>query len=220
MQINNENFVTIYGWMRTKLNLKGNDLIVYAVIYAFTQSDEQGCKGGVQFLADWCGASRQGIWKNIRSLRSKGLIDEDTKTVNGVNSVYYYVTQLTEPVNSVDEPVNSVDENGKLSLHSNYNRVIGNKKENNIRGKFAAPCVEDVAAYCKEHSYTIDAQAFVDFNEMKGWMVGKSKMKDWKAAVRTWERNNAKRSNSDEIGPNGVKLLPKEQMNHTLDGIL
>lgn len=57
--------------------------------------------------------------------------------------------------------------------------------------RFVPPTADDVAAYAREKSLTIDAQRFVDFYESKGWMVGKNKMKDWKAAVRGWcSRNN------------------------------
>lgn len=54
---------------------------------------------------------------------------------------------------------------------------------------FSPPNVEEVAIYCAERSNKVDAQAFVDFYISKNWMIGKSKMKDWRAAVRTWERN-------------------------------
>lgn len=54
--------------------------------------------------------------------------------------------------------------------------------------RFIPPTVEEVEQYCLENSYILDAERFVDFYECKGWMVGKNKMKDWKAAVRTWAR--------------------------------
>ena len=57
--------------------------------------------------------------------------------------------------------------------------------------RFIPPTVEEVAAYCKERNNRVDAGRFVDFYTAKGWMVGKNKMKDWKSAVRTWERNNS-----------------------------
>ena len=57
--------------------------------------------------------------------------------------------------------------------------------------KFIPPTVEEVAAYCKERNNRVDAGRFVDFYTTKGWMVGKNKMKDWKSAVRTWERGNS-----------------------------
>lgn len=55
--------------------------------------------------------------------------------------------------------------------------------------RFTPPSLEDVQSYCLERNNSVDPQAFIDFYESKGWMVGKNKMKDWKAAVRTWERN-------------------------------
>ena len=58
--------------------------------------------------------------------------------------------------------------------------------------RFAPPTTEEVSEYCKERGNKVDPQKFVDFYTMKGWMVGKNKMKDWKAAVRTWERSEPK----------------------------
>lgn len=55
------------------------------------------------------------------------------------------------------------------------------------KSRFCPPTVEQVAAYCKERKNGIDAQRFCDFYSAKNWMIGKTKMKDWKAAVRTWE---------------------------------
>ena len=57
---------------------------------------------------------------------------------------------------------------------------------------FKPPSVDDVRAYCTERGNNVDPQSFVDFYESKGWMIGKNKMKDWKAAVRTWERSETK----------------------------
>ena len=55
---------------------------------------------------------------------------------------------------------------------------------------FIPPSVENVREYCQGGGYRVDAECFVDFYASKGWMVGKTKMKDWKAAVRNWARNN------------------------------
>lgn len=57
---------------------------------------------------------------------------------------------------------------------------------------FQKPSVEDVKAYCLERNNQVDPEAFVSFYDSKGWMIGKNKMKDWKAAVRTWERSRNK----------------------------
>lgn len=65
------------------------------------------------------------------------------------------------------------------------------KKGNGARAaRFTPPSVEEVAAYCRERGNGVDAARFVDFYSSKGWMVGKTKMKDWQAAVRNWERSS------------------------------
>lgn len=66
--------------------------------------------------------------------------------------------------------------------------------------KFIPPTIDEVSAYCKERKNGIDAQSFIDFYESKGWMIGKNKMKDWKAAVRTWERNKIQNTTRRERG--------------------
>lgn len=55
--------------------------------------------------------------------------------------------------------------------------------------RFSPPSLDDVKAYCKERNNNVDAERFIDYYNSNGWMVGKNKMKDWKAAVRTWENN-------------------------------
>lgn len=54
--------------------------------------------------------------------------------------------------------------------------------------KFTPPTLEEVSQYISEQGYRIDAERFIDYYESNGWMVGKTKMKDWKATVRNWER--------------------------------
>ena len=71
---------------------------------------------------------------------------------------------------------------------------IGESVRGGKAKRFIPPTVEEVEAYCSERGNGIDAQSFIDFYESKGWMIGKNKMKDWKAAVRTWERSRNKNS--------------------------
>lgn len=56
------------------------------------------------------------------------------------------------------------------------------------QARFAPPALEEVAGYCKERRNAVDAQRFVDYYTANGWKVGKNPMKDWRAAVRNWER--------------------------------
>lgn len=74
--------------------------------------------------------------------------------------------------------------------------------EKKKKKSFVPPTVEEVKAYCDERKNKVDPEMFIDFYESKGWMVGSNKMKDWKAAVRTWEKKDGRskeepRKNSD-----------------------
>lgn len=69
------------------------------------------------------------------------------------------------------------------------------KKKKSIKktaSRFTPPTLEDVQAYCRERNNSVDAQRFIDYYTSNGWKVGKNSMKDWKAAVRTWERSSAR----------------------------
>lgn len=78
--------------------------------------------------------------------------------------------------------------------------------------RFIPPTVDEVAAYCQERGNGLDPEAFVDFYASKGWMVGKNPMKDWKAAVRTWERSEGRGTSGA-----GNRVQPRATEEHGLD---
>lgn len=88
----------------------------------------------------------------------------------------------------------SVKQNG--SKDTEEARGTGNQEKVQVKEqyvkerkeKFSPPTSEEVADYVREKGYHIDPEAFVAFYTSKGWMVGSSKMKDWKSAVVTWEK--------------------------------
>ena len=96
-KIQNENYVVIQGWMINDLHLKGNELIVYAVIYGFAQTEGQFFKGSLQYLADWTNSTKQGVVKNLKSLIEKGFIKKNDKYINGVKFCEYYTTKFNTP---------------------------------------------------------------------------------------------------------------------------
>ena len=76
---------------------------------------------------------------------------------------------------------------GKDSIELGKYNIKENTKKN-----FIKPTVEEIQRYCSERNNGINANAFYDFYESKNWYVGKNKMKDWKACVRTWEQRYKK----------------------------
>lgn len=76
---------------------------------------------------------------------------------------------------------------------TNNKGLINDESMNNKNsGRFTPPTLEEVSDYCLERKNGVDPQRFIDYNQSKGWIIGKSKMKDWKAAVRTWEQKENK----------------------------
>lgn len=85
-------------------------------------------------------------------------------------------------------------------------RLDKTRKEEKARApssrRFTPPTVDEVAAYCRERGNAVDAQRFVDFYASKGWRVGSSGMRDWRAAVRNWERQDNTKNGGGKNGGN------------------
>lgn len=114
--------------------------------------------------------------------------------------------------NNADNDNDNVNDNDNDNDNEPTN--VGNKEKTSKEGKkkvattsgqrrFVKPTVEEVEAYCRERGNSVDAQHFVDFYESKGWKVGSNAMKDWRAAVRTWEKRDGR---SAAQAPKGVTL--------------
>lgn len=88
-------------------------------------------------------------------------------------------------------------------LNTESNIGIGAAKPPKPTSRFTPPSVEEVTAYCRERKNHVSAERFVDFYQARGWMLGKNKMKDWRAAVRTWEREGRDGKTSDPTATPG-----------------
>jgi hypothetical protein len=146
---------------------------------------------------------------------------------------------------ALSETVTSIYANRHFDLLESTNGIVqtnspipDNKPDNKPYSKpdrgakrFRPPTYDEVKAYCLERKNNVDPEKFIDFYQSKGWMVGKSKMKDWKASVRTWEKRESKKETdlqrrkrileeqireaehgddggSEEISESDYKLLP------------
>ena len=122
-------------------------------------------------------------------------------------------TMYTECIQDVSEMDTEVrlgkDRLGKDRLgnscgNNDYSTADGKKKQK----KFTPPTVEEVALYINEQGFHINAEHFIDYYEANGWLVGRNKMKDWKATVRNWERRENK---------NTGKGVSNERLDELLD---
>lgn len=120
-----------------------------------------------------------------------------------------------EKTSSNDNIKNNINNNinSEINLNSSNSKISDNKEKENIyetivspifsqdskKKRFEKPTFEEVEAYIREQDYDIDPHTFFDYYEACGWTVGKNKpMKDWKAAVRTWVRNNKEWNDSKQ----------------------
>jgi len=87
--------------------------------------------------------------------------------------------------------VDNVDPGRPPYTHTDTDTDTKDQKKGTSR-RFTPPSLKEVEQYCQERSNSVDPKAFINFYESKGWVVGKTKMKSWKAAVRTWETRESK----------------------------
>lgn len=154
--IKNENYIVIQGFMTNDLNLKGNELIIYAIIYGFSQTPGQKYNGSLQYLMKWTNSSKQGVLKNLKSLLDKGFIEKEEKYINNIKYCEYSSKSLIEVVNKVDHQSTKFNEGGQQSLPNNiYNNIIIKEEEkqnviefyNNNFGLISSYIAENINSY-------------------------------------------------------------------------
>ena len=122
-------------------------------------------------------------------------------------TLWYALTQKGKSILHFDIMEDAKMSNGNVenvrpipNINTNINTDINTDIVRKTAKTLSTPSVDEVKAYCTERKNSVDAEKFVDYYSSNGWMVGKNKMKDWKAAVRTWEKNqygNQKKTSSE-----------------------
>lgn len=117
--VKDNNFIAIQGWMRTKLNLKGYELIVYALIYGFSQDGNSKFSGTRRYIAEWCGCSMKTVDNTLASLIAKQLIVKHEKYVNGIRMCDYTAvpTEIATRQNDTQAPADTTTEYDATGPH-------------------------------------------------------------------------------------------------------
>lgn len=132
------NYITIQGWMRDDLGLTGSALMVYAIVYGFSQDGESRFSGGHKYIMDWCGCSKCTARRLLQSLTDEGLIEREDVGRNGQVVQSYRVAptplkligetprKLIAPPSQIDrgtprkiDPININIENIKENINKN-----------------------------------------------------------------------------------------------------
>ena len=138
-KVNENNYIAIQGWMVKDLGLKGNKLLIYAIIYGFSQTEGQVFSGSLQYLADWTNSTKQGVIQNLKELIELGYIGKNEKILNGVKFCEYYSKKFNGVLNKVEWGIKESLMGGiKQSLPNNIDiNNIENTIEENIDIKVA-----------------------------------------------------------------------------------
>ena len=173
--------------VRYSKKLTPNAKLLYAEITALCNMNGK-CTASTEYFCKLYEVSRVSIQKWLKIL-------EDNKHIKRVN-IYKQGSKeiLTRVITFVNIP-------GKEKLTDNINTKVYNNNNTTYSNKerFKKPTLDQVNDYCIERKNNVDAEAFLDFYESKDWKIGKNKMKDWKAAIRTWERRETKKPTMSKL---------------------
>lgn len=208
-------WMVITSEMREDFGLAGNELLIYALIAGFSQNRQGAFFGSLAYIQEVTGIrSKQTVINCLKSLQEKGLIEKREVSVEGVTRCIY-----TGPKNGpgvVQKLDGGSPKIGPNKYNDNgFNKLNPNNRKEGVR--FQKPTIEDIRVYCIVRKNRVDPVAFFNYYESNGWKVGKNPMKDWKAAVRTWESREESRPRTESAMAAGFRLaeewglIPKKE---------
>ncbi len=184
--------------VRYDKTLTPNAKLLYAEITALCNMNGK-CTAHSSYFAKLYEVSRISIQKWLKVLEDKNYIKRVIIYKQGSKEIE------TRHITLVNNPCKEkLTDNNNININNN-NITYSNK------GRFKKPDLIDIKNYCLERNNGINENTFYDFYESKNWYIGKNKMKDWKAAIRTWERrdnkNTSKLDNQLNEVQKAIKLL-------------
>lgn len=190
------------------------DLIALYIFYYYTakwQGTNQP-KSTTEYTANGLHWSEARVRKIKKMLIDIGVIEDVIVRDSGgrvdghyIRVKYIFKSETEEfKIHTVDSPecgacdtvekleTNALSDNNLNALSTGILNALSDNKQKTHSTRFKPPTLEEVQQYCLERNNNIDPQRFVDYYTSNGWMVGRAKMRDWKASVRTWEQNEKK----------------------------
>lgn len=169
---------------------------------------EKGCFASNDYFAKFFQLSKSRISDLIGQLVSKGYIT--TFLLYEGKQVKRREITMVIPIRKFEGGIRKTEEGYSENAQDNntlVNNTISNtNKSNNV---FIKPTAQEVNAYAKSIDFNLDGEYFCDWNEARGWTYGKNKIKDWKAVVRTWKKNQGKFNNNQTTNQETPKIKLK-----------
>ena len=130
-------------------------------------------------------------------LKEAKMVDDRSLLSYIYNSLYNkQIDNITviDFLNYIEKEISNKEINNNNDNDNDNERIVDESSN-----RFIPPTVDMVSEYCLERNNSVDPEEFVDFYTSKGWLIGKNKMKDWKAAVRTWERSSKQKKKETNV---------------------
>ena len=174
--------------VRYNKTLTPNAKLLYAEITALINMNGD-CFASNKYFADLYSKSKTTVSKWVSELVKEGFVEIDLTYKEGTKEIdnrYIRILKGGVKENNNSPIVKNLKDN---TIMVNTNTTYSNKK----------PSVQEIKDYCIDRNNGIDAEQFFDFYESKNWYVGKNKMKDWRACIRTWEKRQVKTKPTSKI---------------------
>ena len=179
----NPNYYAIIPSEVRYADITPNAKLLYAEISALTNMNGK-CSASTNYFAKLYKVSKTSIQNWLKCLEDNKYITRKNIYKEGSKEILSRYIKL-------------FDYSTQDKLRDNNNITYSNNNLTDSKARFKKPTVNDIKEYCFWRNNGIDAETFFDFYESKDWKVGKNKMKDWKACVRTWEKRKNKTNNNN-----------------------
>ena len=179
-------YAIIPAEVRYSKALTPNAKLLYAEITALCNMNGK-CTASTEYFCRVYEVSRASIQNWLSLLDKNGYITRVLIYRQGSKEI------LSRYIKLVDKPSLKM-----CTDNTNINITNTNLTDSNTKVGFVKPTIIDIKEYCKERKNNVDAETFFDFYESKDWLIGKNKMKNWKASVRTWEKSRNNKNNTND----------------------
>ena len=173
-------YAIIPAEVRYSKDLTPNAKLLYAEITALCNMNGK-CTASTEYFCRLYEVSRGAVQNWLKMLDDNGYIKRTVIYKQGTKQIMHRYINLKDK--------------GSIKIstdNTNINITNTNLTDSNKKASFKKPTLDEVKNYCILRKNNIEAEAFIDFYESKGWQIGKEIMKSWKACVRTWESREKK----------------------------
>lgn len=190
------------GFLGRMMNFSPPAIVTWLALA--NRADESGvCYPSISTLQRDTGLARSTVYKAIDELVTGAEITVVSGGGGGNPSNEYHMSG--GPRNELVQTTDQSKRRTKVVRRLDSNHTQEPNDSSAPAKRFVKPTIKDITAYCQERKNAVDAQRFWDYYESVGWRVGKNPMRDWRAAVRTWERNGFSNSNGQPNPPEPIK---------------